>query len=121
MSQPPPPSPYALPGGPPPPRRGRSNVAKFWIGVALCIPLMFLVGLLEAVPSIAADALSLPEVVPGIAAAGINLALFAAVIVGLVLEKTRFLVLGILACLAVLLVVAAGACVVLLAGLGSSY
>lgn len=119
MSQPPPPSPYALPGGPPP-RRGRSNVAKFWIGVALCIPAMFVVGLLETVPGIAADALSLPDVVPGIAAAGLNLALFAAVIVGLVIEKTRFVVLGILACLAVLFVVAAGACVVLLAGYATS-
>ena len=43
-----------------PSRRRRSNVAKFWIGVALCLPALFLVGPLESLPSVVANALDLP-------------------------------------------------------------
>lgn len=115
------------PGGPSsgepwrPPRRGRSNVAKFWIGVALCIPVLLAAGALQAVPSVIADAVSLPPEVGQFSTLGLDLALFGAFIAGLVVEKTRFIVLGILAGIAILFVVAAGACVLLLAGMMSGY
>ena len=139
MTQPPPPNPYGRPpenpsgqnpygqnpyGQPPrepwqPPRRGRSNVAKFWIGVALCLPVLFVTGALQAIPSAIASSLSLPPELGQFSTLGLDLALFGAFITGLVVEKTRFIVLGILAGIAVLFVVAAGACVLLLVGLAS--
>ena len=103
----------------PAPRRGRSNVAKFWIGVALCIPAVFVVGVLEATPTAFANAVNLPGELSAIATFGLNVALLAAVVVGLVKEATRFIVVGILAGLAILFVLAAGACIVLLTGLSS--
>ena len=107
-------------GGPwRPPRRGRSNVAKFWTGVALCLPALFVAGALQAIPRAIASSLSLPPELGQFSTLGLDLALFGAFITGLVVEKTRFIVLGILAGIAVLFVVAAGACVLLLAGLAS--
>lgn len=107
-------------GGPwRPPRRGPSNVARFWIGVALCLPVLFVAGALQAIPSVVADSLSLPPEVGQFATLGLDLALFAAFITGLVVERTRFIVLGILAGTAAMFVVAAGACILLLAGLAS--
>jgi branched-subunit amino acid transport protein len=119
MAQPPLPSRYGPPPVPPP-RRGLSNVAKFWIGVALCLPAMFVVGMLQTIPGLVMDALPLPPEVATVSHLGLNLAVLAAVVAGLVVEKTRFFVLGVLAGLAVLFVVAAGACILLLSGLGSS-
>jgi len=104
----------------PAPRRGRSNVAKFWIGVALCIPALFVVGVLESIPTAVGNALDLPSELSAIATLGLDVALLAAVVVGLVKEATRFLVLGILAGVAVLFVLAAGACIVLLTGVSSN-
>ena len=115
----PPPNPSGR--GPQPPRRGLSNVAKFWIGVGLCLPLLFVVGALQALPGAVANALSLPPELGQFSALGLDVALLAAMVVGLVVEKTRFYVVGVLAGLAVLFVLAAGACVLLLSGLGSSY
>jgi hypothetical protein len=66
-----------------------------------------------------ADALSLPPEVGQFSTLGLDLALFGAFIAGPVAEKTQFIVLGILAGTAILFVVAAGACVLLLAGLTS--
>lgn len=100
------------------PRRGRSNVAKFWIGVALCIPTVFVVGVLESLPTAVGQAVGLPQDLSAIATLGLNVGLLAATIVGLVRESTRFVVAGILAGLAILFVLAAGACVLLLVGLG---
>ena len=94
-------------------------MAKFWIGVALCLPALFVAGALQAIPIAVADALSLPPEVGQFSTLGLDLALFGAFIAGLVMEKTRFIVLGILAGIAVLFVVAAGACILLLAGLAS--
>ena len=145
MTQPPPPNPYGQPPGNPygqppglppgqpprgpvgpsaggpwrPPRRGPCNVARFWIGVALCLPVLFVAGALQAIPSVIADSLSLPPEVGQFSTLGLDLALFAAFIAGLVVEKTRFFILGIIAGIAVLFVVAAGACILLLAGLAT--
>jgi hypothetical protein len=101
-------------------RRGRSNVAKFWIGVALCIPTLFLVGVLESLPTFVGDAVNLPGELSAIATFGLNIGLLGAFIVGIVRESTRFIVVGILAGVAILFVLAAGACIALLAGIASS-
>jgi hypothetical protein len=101
-------------------RRGRSNVAKFWIGVALCIPALVLVGALESLPTVAGNAVNLPHEISAIATLGLNLGLLGAFLVGLVRESTRFVMVGLLAGLAILFVLAAGACIALLAGVGGS-
>jgi hypothetical protein len=101
-------------------RRGRSSVARFWIGVALCIPTLFVVGVLESLPTAVGRAVHLPGELSAIATLGLNAGLLAAVVVGLVREATRFVVVGILAGLAVLFVLAAGACIALLAGAGTN-
>jgi hypothetical protein len=80
---------------------------------------LFVAGALQAIPSIIADSLSLPPEVGQFTTLGLDLALFAAFITGLVVERTRFFVLGIIAGTAVLFVVAAGACILLLAGLAT--
>jgi hypothetical protein len=103
----------------PAPRRERSNVARFWIGVALCLPALFVVGVLESLPTAVARAVNLPSELSAIATLGLNVALFAAMILGLVKESTRFVVVGILAGLAILFVLAAGACIALLVGLSN--
>ena len=105
----------------PAPRRGRSNVAKFWIGVVLCLPTLFVIGLLESLPTTVGNAVDLPSELSAIATFGLNIGLLGAFIVGLVREATRFIVVGILAGIAILFVLAAGACIVLLAGLASNY
>jgi|EndMetStandDraft_7_1072992.scaffolds.fasta_scaffold163224_2 hypothetical protein len=105
----------------PGPRRGRSNVAKFWIGVALCLPVLFLVGALESLPTVVGDAVNLPGEVSAIATFGLNIGLLAAFVLGLVRESTRFVVVGIIAGVAILFVLAAGACIALLAGVGQGY
>ena len=119
----PPGQPPVRPAGEPwkPPRRGRSNVFKFWMGVLLCLPALFVAGALQAVPRAVGDALSLPPEVGQFSTLGLDLGLFVAFIAGLVVEKTRFIVLGIIAGVAVLFVVAASACILLLAGLASGY
>ena len=102
-------------------RRGRSNVAKFWIGVALCLPALFVVGLLESLPTVVGNAVGLPDGLSAVATLGMNVGLLGAAVVGLVREATRFVVLGMLAGVAMLFVLAAGACIALLAGVGSGY
>jgi len=126
MTQQPPPPPWGtpppFPTGPPPPQpSGLSNKAKFWIGVALAIPAMFgsgvLLGLADAVldgttPTSDADA-----AVSGL----VSLLLLAGFITAIVVEKTRWIAIGMLAGGAAALILAAGACLVLLAGLSGSY
>jgi hypothetical protein len=102
-------------------RRGRSNVAKFWIGVALCLPAVFVVGVLGSLPTIVGNAVNLPSGLSALATFGMSVALLAIAVLGLVRERTRFIVVGMLAGLAILFVLAAGACIVLLTGVGSSY
>lgn len=117
----PPGQPPVRPPGEPwkPPRRGRSNVFKFWMGVLLCLPVLFVAVALQAIPRAVGDALSLPPEVGQFSTLGLDLGLFAAFIAGLVVEKTRFIVLGVLAGIAVLFVIAAGACVLLIVGLSN--
>ena len=100
-------------------RRRLSNVAKFWIGVAACLPALVLAGLLVSLPSVVGNELNLPGQLIGIASFGMSIGLLAVGVFGLVRESTRFFVVGMLAGLAILLVLAAGACIVLLAGLSN--
>jgi hypothetical protein len=104
----------------PAPRRRRSNTSKFWIGVVLCVPALFVVGVLESLPTLVGNALNLPDALSTIATFGLNLGLLAAFVVGLVRDSTRFVFVGILAGLAILFVLAAGACIVLLTGVGTN-
>lgn len=116
----PPPGHPAYPPGQPPRRRGLSNVARFWIGVLLCVPAIVVIGFLETLPTWFGHRLGLPGAASSISTLLLNLLLLAAVVYGLVKEATRFIVVGIMAGLAILFVLAAGACVVLLTGLGQS-
>ncbi|GAA2164213.1 hypothetical protein [Pedococcus bigeumensis] len=100
-------------------RRGRSNVAKFWIGVALCLPALFLAGVLVSLPSTVGGAVNLPSGLSSLATFGMSVGLLATAVLGLVREGTRFVVVGMLAGLAILFVLAAGACIVLLTGLSN--
>lgn len=104
----------------PPVRRGRSNVARFWIGVLLCLPALFVVGALESLPTLVGGKIGVPSEVSSLATIGLNIGLLGTLILGLVRESTRFIVVGIMAGLAILFVLAAGACIALLAGLSQS-
>jgi hypothetical protein len=131
MSQHPPPPPYGGPpvppyGGPPgpypqaQPPSGMSNKAKFWIGVALTIPFIIVSGLISGAASAVIEGVS-GDPSAGAAAAGIiSLLLLAGFIAALVFERTRWFALGILAGTAILLILFAGACIVLIIGLSQS-
>lgn len=103
-------------------RRGLSNVAKFWIGVALCVPALILAAVLGSLPTVVGNRVNLPPELSAIATFGMSVGLLATGIVGLVRGSTRFIVVGMLAGLAILFVLAAGACIALLVGVaGSGY
>ncbi|MCW2846723.1 MAG: hypothetical protein JWR90_697 [Marmoricola sp.] len=122
MSQqpPPPPYPYQGPSGPPP-QSGMSNKAKFWIGVALSIPALIVGGLLTGGGSAAATALGADPQAGAIVSSVLGLLVFAAFIAAVVIERTRWFAIGIMAGTAVLFILAAGACVVLLVGLSQGF
>ncbi len=137
MSQPPqgpygagpPPSPYGgptppAPGQPPgvqPPAPGMSNKAKFWIGVLLALPALLISGTVLAAGVSLADAIDDSGTLTGIAQAVLSGALLVGYILLLVWRKSRWFALGLLAGSAVLFILAAGACVVLLVAITSSY
>jgi hypothetical protein len=127
MSQQPPP--YGGPPGPYPPapydhgqpHDGLSNKAKFWIGVALTIPTLILAGIVSGAASAATEGVG-GDASAGAAVAGVvgllELGVFVAAVI---IEKTRWFALGILAGTAILLILAAGACVVLIIGLSQGF
>ncbi len=125
MSQQPPP-PYGGPPGPYPqghsdqPRSGMSNKAKFWIGVALTIPALFLAGAVSAVPSAVLDGMNADPSVGGVVGLVLMLVMLGLFVTAIVLERTRWFALGILAGTAILFVLAAGACVALLVAYSNS-
>jgi hypothetical protein len=96
-----------------------SNGARFGIGVLLSLPALFLAGVVQAVPHMVQGALSLPPDLAIVSSLALNLALLALFILGLVKERTRFVVLGMMAGVAILFVLAAGACILLLTGVTS--
>ena len=113
------PSPYGPPG--PPPQQGLSNKARFWIGVPLAIPALFVAGLVVgaagALGAAIDDTGGVTTILSGIAL----LLVVAAFVVALVKPSTRFFALGVMAGTAVILVLAAGACVALLVSYSNSY
>ena len=130
--QPPPPyggppsTPYGGPPGPypqqqPDPDAGMSKKAKFWIGVVLTIPVIIIWGVLSGGGSAVTEGVGGDPSAGAAVAAVISLLLFALFIAALVVEKTRWFAIGVLAGTAVLLILFAGACIVLIIGLSQSY
>lgn len=122
-----PPSPYGGPPGPYPPGPGQpapsgmSNKAKFWIGVVLALPAMFLAGAVTGGVGAAAEAVTGSSDVASAAASVSGLGFLAAFIAAIVWSRTRWFALGALAGGALLLILAAGACIVILVALTNSY
>ena len=137
MSQPP--SPYGGPPGPPyggppyggppgpyPPQQpgrpsGMSNKAKFWIGVVLALPVLVLAGIISGAASAVVDGISGDSNAAAAVAFVVGLGELAALVAAIVFAPTRWFAIGVIAGVAVLFVLAAGACVVLIVGLSSSY
>ncbi len=129
MSQQPPPppyggtpqSPYGGPPGPPAePAPGKSNKAKFWIGVLLTIPAIVVGSVITGVGSAAVNAVNGDPAIGAAVSSLLGLLIFAAYIAAIVIPKTRWFALGILAGTAVLFILAAGACVALLVAYSNS-
>ncbi len=131
MSQQPPSPPYGGPPGPYPPnpygpgpgqpRDGMSNKAKFWIGVALTIPVLIVAGIVSGASSAVVEGVG-GDASAGAAVAGVvGLLQLAVFVAAVIIEKTRWFALGVLAGTATLLILAAGACVVLIIGLSQSF
>lgn len=114
MSEPPPSTPPLPHQGPPdgPPRRaGLSDTAKFWIGVPLAVPVLLLVAIIIIGVPFGGRA-------PGALVLVSILLLLVALVVAIAVERTRYVALGVLAGIAVILVLLAGACVAILTGSG---
>ena len=138
MSQQPPPPPYDGPPAPavPPnpygpgtypavpaqPRTGMSVKAKFWVGFALALPANFIAAVLVGAAGAAGTAVGGddPEV-GGVFSAILGLALLGVLVVGIVVEKTRWLAIGLLVGTVVMGILAVGAIVLLLVALTQSY
>ena len=123
---PPGPAPYGGPPGPyPPPLPGKpsgmSNKAKFWIGVALTLPVLVVAGVISGVASAVVDGISGSTSAASAVAFVVGLGQLAVVVAAVVYARTRWFAIGVIAGVAVLFVLAAGACVVLIIGLTSSY
>ena len=116
----PPQHPYGGPPGEPPPS-GMSNKAKFWLGVVLALPASILGPVLVGVAVNLGQVVSADGPLSGILGGLVSLGLLAGFVVLVVIERTRWIGLGMLAGTAILFVVAAGACVVLIIGLSNAY
>ena len=109
--------PYGLPpGGPPPPRTGLSNAAKFWLGALIAIPAVPVAGFVLSLPSTLAAAAGL-DGVTGVLSLVAGLLELAGLVALIAFPRTRWWGLGLLAGIALLAILAAGACVVLLVAL----
>jgi hypothetical protein len=98
-----------------------SNKAKFWIGVALSIPALILGGIVTGLGTGVAGGLGADSEASAIISSVLGLGLLAALVVAIVLEKTRWFAIGIVAGSAVLFILLAGACIVLLVALSKSF
>jgi hypothetical protein len=98
-----------------------SNKAKFWIGVALAIPVAILAGTLGGAASAVVDGISGSSDAAAAAGVVVGLGEIAALVTALVFARTRWFAIGVIAGLAVILILAAGACVVLIVALTNSY
>lgn len=120
------PSYYGAPGQPGAPWNyapsappGRSNTAKFWIGAALSIPGLVAVGFITGALGNAATYVD--PTFGSIVTLGLGMAVFVAVVVGAVVQKTRWYAIGVIAAFGVLAILAAGACIVLIASLTGAF
>jgi hypothetical protein len=104
-----------------PPPSGMSNTAKFWIGVLLAIPAVVIGSVLVGIVSGIGSAVDSSGTAAGLLGGLVGLLELAAVVVALVLPKTRWFAIGAIAGIAVLTVLAAGACVVLIVAFTNSY
>jgi hypothetical protein len=91
-----------------------SNKAKFWLGVALALPALIVGPLIVGAAVNIGQVISADGPLSGILGGGASLALLIAFIGLIVVDRTRWIGLGMLAGIAVLFVVAAGACIALL-------
>jgi hypothetical protein len=92
-----------------------SNTAKFWIGALLALPVVVLGSILIGVAGGIGSALDDSGTASGILSSVAAIADLAAVAFALILSRTRWFAVGVIAGIAILTVLAAGACVVLLA------
>ena len=98
-----------------------SNKAKFWIGAVLAVPAVI------AGPLLVAGALNLGQVITadgplgGILSGVAALLLLVGLVTLIVVERTRWIGLGMLAGFAILVILTAGACVVLLIAISKAY
>jgi hypothetical protein len=97
-----------------------SNKAKFWVGVVLALPALILGPVIVGVAVNLGQVLSADGPLSGILGGLASLLLLAGFIALIVIERTRWLGLGMLAGIAVLLILAAGACIVLIAAISGS-
>lgn len=134
MSQQPPRPPHGGPPGEPPgyppvaypqpqgqPSGGISNKAKFWIGVALAIPVLIVGSIVSGSGSAVVTGLGGAPEAGAIVSSVLGLLMLGGFIAAIVFERTRWFAIGILAGLAVLLILLAGACIVLLVALSKSF
>lgn len=117
----PPPGQFPGPPGPgwgyppPPPPSGRSNKAKFWIGAGLSIPAFIALGFVAgAIQGVASSFGRTSGDLTGVVIALLGIT---ALVLGLVFDKTRWYTVGALAAIGALLILTAGACIVLVAAL----
>ena len=104
----------------PSPRRACRNKAKFWIGVLLTIPAL-IVGSVIAGVGVRSRRCGHGDPAIGAAVSSfLGLLIFAAYIAMIVVPRTRWFPLGILAGTAVLFILAAGACVALIIAYSNS-
>lgn len=126
MTQQPPPPPWGtpppFPPGPPPPQpSGLSNKVKFWIGVPLVVPAMVVAGFLMGLADTLLDGAAPTSSADGLVVLLVGLVLLAGFTALIVVERTRWFAIGMLAGGAAALILAAGACLVLLASFTNSY
>jgi hypothetical protein len=98
-----------------------SNKAKFWLGAVLALPAIIVGPVIVGIAVNIGQAISADGPLSGVLGGIASILLFAGFIVLLVVERTRWIGLGMLAGIAILLIVAAGACVVLLVAIGNAY
>ena len=97
-----------------------SNKAKFWIGVLLAIPAIVLGSVISGAGSAVVDAVNGDPAVGAAVSGVLGLLILAAFIAAIVIPRTRWFALGILAGTAVLFILAAGACVALIVAYSNS-
>ena len=117
-----PPHPPSGPGSAPGPGRpgGMSNRAKFWSGFFLAIPAMVVGAVLTSLPSFALGSLGADPAVGGVVGLVVGLAELAGLVALIVVPRTRWWGIGLLAGIAASFIVLAGACVVLLVALSNA-